>query len=55
LLDKKLTCSNYGKTCHAKKTCDNKKRKEPTILVVKTKVELVAEVTTQRVKSTKVP
>jgi hypothetical protein len=52
----KLTCSNYGKTCHAKETCDNEKKKELTIHVVHTKVvELVDELTTQPVESTKVP
>jgi hypothetical protein len=51
-----LTCSNYGKTSHAKETYHNKKKEEPIVHVVTTKVvEPVVEITTQHVKPIKIP
>jgi hypothetical protein len=42
-----LTCSNYGKTSHAKETYHNRKREKPIVHVVTTKiVEPVVEITT---------
>ncbi len=50
-----LTCSNCGKISHVKKTCHNRKRKEPTIHVSTKVVKLVIEVIAQHVKLARVP
>ncbi len=49
-------CSNCGKTNHVKETCHNRKREEPSVPIVPTKVvELVVEVSAQAIKPIKVP
>jgi hypothetical protein len=51
-----LTYSNYGKTCHAKETYQNRKRKQHVIPVVLTKViKPIDEFTAQPIKPTRIP
>ncbi len=51
-----LTCSNYGKTGHAKETYHNRKKEIHVIHVVPTKVtKPIVEIITQFVKPTKIP
>jgi hypothetical protein len=46
-----LTCSNYGKTNHAKETYHNRRREEPIVHVIAIKVvEPVIEIITQCIK-----
>ncbi len=55
-IKQQLTCSNYGKIGHAKGTCHNRKKKEPTTHVISTKViESIVGVNAQHVKLTRVP
>ncbi len=51
-----FTCLICDKTSHAKETSHNKKKEEPTIPIIPTKVvELVVEVTSQPIKPTRMP
>jgi hypothetical protein len=51
-----LTCSNCGKTSHAKKTCHNRTKEKHVIHFVPTKVvELIAKQIAQPIKPTRIP
>jgi len=50
-----LTCSNCGKTNHAKETCHNRKRKKPTVHASTKVVKSIVGVIARHVKLVRVP